>query len=577
VELGDMLAALTHRGPDARGAHVDDRVALGSTRLAIIDLIGGNQPVYSEDRSICVVYNGEIYNYRELRQGLSAAGHELASDSDSEILPHLYEEHGIGMVSRLNGMFAFAVWDARTDTLYLARDRFGIKPLHYAWDGTTLAFSSEIKGLLAGGRVKAALDLDAFTELMTFQNILSERGLFRGVSLLPAAGLMTLDRHGPRIERYWEPELRPAAVAAGDSLPELVRERFDAAVERQLVSDVEVASYLSGGLDTGAVTTAAAKRLHRLTTFSTGFDVTGASGMEAGFDERADAAEMARELDTHHHELLLDPQDMEMVLPRMMRWLEEPRMSFSYPNYLTAGLASRWVKVVLSGVGGDELFGGYPWRYRLADEPDFVEAYFSYWQRLLPASELKEALVPAVAAGIDPERPRRVFDGFFGRSEGLPALDRILHFEFCTFMHGLLVLEDKLSMAHGLESRVPFLDNDLVELVFAIPGATKLDGARSKDLFRRAMAPSLPAKVVARRKTGFTPPQAAWFQGSQAEYVARVLLSERARDRGPFRVEFVERVLGEHKSGRRDRRLLIWTLLCMEWWHRIFIDGEHVL
>jgi asparagine synthase (glutamine-hydrolysing) len=576
VELGQMLAALTHRGPDARGVHAEERVGLGSARLAIIDLMGGNQPVYSEDGSICVGYNGEIYNYRELRSGLSAGGHELASNTDSEILPHLYEDHGMAMVSRLNGMFAFALWDARSGTLHLARDRFGVKPLHYAWDGTTLVFASEIKGLLAGGRVRAELDLDAFAELMTFQNILSERSLFRGVSLLPAASVMTLDRQGPSVKRYWEPELRPAAPK-GDSLPELVRERFDAAVERQLVSDVEVASYLSGGLDTSAVTAAAAKRLDRLTTFSTGFDVSGASGMEAGFDERADAADMARELGTHHHELLLDSHDLEMVLPRMMRWLEEPRMSFAYPNYLTAGFASRWVKVVLSGVGGDELFGGYPWRYEIAGQPDFVERYFQYWHRLIPPSELPEALVPAAADGIDPERPRRVFDDIFGATEGLPALDRILHFEFRTFMHGLLVLEDKLSMAHSLESRVPFLDNDLVDLVFAIPAAAKLDGARSKDLFRRAMGGSLPAKVVARKKTGFTPPQAAWFQGSQADYVARVLLSDRATERGPFRVEFVERVLGEHRSGRRDRRLLIWTLLCMEWWHRIFIDGEHVL
>jgi asparagine synthase (glutamine-hydrolysing) len=366
-------------------------------------------------------------------------------------------------------------------------------------------------------------------------------------------------------------------VSDPDALPALVGERFDAAVERQLVSDVEVASYLSGGLDTGAVTAAAARRLKRLTTFATGFDTTGAEGMEAEFDERRDAAELAEALGTHHHELLLDSHDLEMILPRLVQRIEEPRMSFSYPNYLTAGMASRWVKVVLSGVGGDELFGGYPWRYESADEPDFIDRYYGYWTRLMSADEMKRAFRPELLSELDLERPRRVFDETIAPSEDLPALDRILYFESKTFLHGLLLIEDKLSMAHSLESRVPFLDNELVDLMLTVPSDIKLRGNRSKDLFRMAMANRLPDKVVRRKKTGFTPPQATWFQGSQADYIAGVLLSERALDRGLFREEFVREVMQEHRQGSRDRRLLIWTLLCMEWWHRIFIDGEHSL
>jgi asparagine synthase (glutamine-hydrolysing) len=575
-EIAAMVAALVHRGPDAHGRHVESNVALGSTRLAIIDLAGGDQPIYSEDGAVCVVYNGEIYNYRELQRRLRSKGHRLASESDSETLVHLYEDHGIELVSHLNGIFAFALWDKRLRKLYLVRDRFGVKPLYYHWDGRTLSFASEVRALLDSGRVSAALDRDALLELLTFQNILSDKSLFDGVSVLPAGAILELAQDGLSVRPYWDPLPRPERVRDRGSLPAAIGELFDRAVERQLVSDVEVASYLSGGLDTGAVTSVAAASLPRLTTFSTGFDTSGAKGMEAGFDEREDAAGLAGHLGTHHHELLLDSHDMEMVLPRLVRHLEEPRMSFSYPNYLTAGLTSRWVKVVLSGVGGDELFGGYPWRYALAGEPGFPDRYYEYWTRLLSAAELRRALSQEALDSLDIGRPRAVFDRIMAQGEGLPQLDRILYVESKTFLHGLLILEDKLSMAHSLESRVPFLDHELVDFVLTIPAEVKLEGARSKDLFRRAMTGRLPDNVVSRKKTGFTPPQAAWFQSSQAAYVEDVLLSERACDRGVFEVEFVKDVLEEHRGGERDRRLLLWTLLCLEWWHRIFLDGEHV-
>jgi asparagine synthase (glutamine-hydrolysing) len=575
-ELSSMLAAISHRGPDAHGVKVDDpAVALGSTRLAIIDLRRGNQPILSEDGSISAVYNGEIYNYRELQRELVDRGHVLASQSDSEVIVHLYEEYGIDFVKRLNGMFAFALWDARARVLYVVRDRYGIKPVYYHWDGEALTFASEVKAILDSGRVRASLDPNAYLELLTFQNILSAHSLFRDISLLPAAGILRLDERGISISNYWDPMPHPEPVADVDGLPGLVAEYFERGVERQLMSDVEVASYLSGGLDTGAVTAFASRRLDRLTTFATGFDTSGAEGMEAEFDERRDAVELARELGTHHHELLLDPHDLEMVLPRLVYRIEEPRMSFSYPNYLTAGMASRWVKVVLSGVGGDELFGGYPWRYAIAEEADFMERYYDYWTRLLSVDEMKRAFAPEFLAQLDLDHPRATFDSIIGPSEGLSALDRILYFESKTFLHGLLVIEDKLSMAHSLESRVPFLDNDLVDFVLRLPAEVKLKGARSKDLFRSAMSGKLPDNVVHRKKTGFTPPQATWFQGSQSNYLEAVLFSERALDRGLFRTEFIRDVLEGHRSGRTDRRLLIWTLLCMEWWHRIFIDGEH--
>ncbi len=576
-EIATMLATIVHRGPDSGGTHVEPTVALGARRLAIIDLLGGDQPLYSEDDSVCLVCNGEIYNFRELRDELLQRGHGFRTRTDSETVVHLYEEYGIDLVSHLNGMFAFALWDARRRVLYLVRDRLGVKPLYYRWDGETLAFASEVKPLLAARRAQPEIELDVLVELLTFQNILSERSLFRNIRMLPPAGILELSELGLRIWTYWDPIPHPAPMEESEELLVALRDTFDRAVERQLVSDVEVASYLSGGLDSSVVTASAIRHLPRLTTFTTGFDVSGADGMEAGFDEREQAAELAAALGTHHHELKLDAHDLEMVLPRVVLHLEEPRMNFSYPNYLTAGFASRWVKVVLSAVGGDELFGGYPWRYALAGEPDFVERYFDLWTRLLSKAELEEGLVPSVRAIVDLDRPRRLFDEVMARTEHLPNLERVLYFELRTYLHGLLMVEDRLSMAHSLEARVPFLDNELVDFALTIPAHVKLNGALSKDLFRKAMRSRLPEAVVTRRKTGFVPPQAAWFRGEQNAYVERILLDRRARERAFLKPDFVEGLLAEHRDGRGDRRLVIWTLLCLEWWHRVFVDGEHPL
>ena len=572
ARLAAMLASIAHRGPDANGSFVDVSVALGSQRLAIIDLSGGDQPIYNETGELCLVYNGEVYNFPELRRQLLARGHVFRTNTDSETIVHLYEERGPALVEELDGMFAFALWDARRRQLLVARDRLGIKPLYYTWDGRTLAFGSEIRALVAGGFVRPSLDHDAFVELLTFQNIISFRSLFQGVELLPPASTLVLDDTGLAEARYWDPLPRLESHADGEDLLELVRETFDRAVESHLIADVEVACYLSSGLDSSSVAASARRHLHRLTTFTTGFDVVGAVGLEASFDEREDAASLARDLGTHHHELLLDADDLEMVLPRVVLHLEEPRMNFSYPNYLTAGLASRWVKVVLSSVGGDELFAGYPWRYELAG-PGFPDRYYEAWSRLLTRDELADGLEGRILESVDLDRPRALFDTALAPTEGLPDVDRMLYFEMKTYLHGLLLVEDKLSMAHSLESRVPFLDNRLVDLALSIPASTKLEGGVAKSLLRKAMRDRLPTAVLERGKTGFVPPQALWF--SQRRYMDEILLSDRALSRGLLRPDFVARLIQEHRSGARNRRLVLWTLLCLEWWHRIFIDGEH--
>ena len=572
--LGAMLASIAHRGPDASGAFVHPCVALGAGGSRSSISTAGDQPIANEDGTVCLVYNGEIYNFPELRAELEHAGTGSRTRRDTEMIVHLYEERGAG----LRRAAATACSRSRSGTnastrLLVGRDRLGIKPLYYVWDGTQLVFASEIRALVAGGFVRPELDPDALVELLTFQNIISFRSLFRGVEILPPATTMTLDDAGLTTDRYWDPQPRLNGGLAEEDVLEQVRTTFDRAVERQLISDVEVASYLSGGLDSSSVTASAVRALSRLTTFTTGFDVSGATGIEAGFDERADAAELARLLQTHHHELLLDSHDLEMVLPRVVLHLEEPRMNFSYPNYLTAGFASSWVKVVLSSVGGDELFGGYPWRYELAGGSDFLDAYFGAWTRLLTQDELREGLCEELLTQVDLGRPRRLYDDVMASTAGLPDVERILYFELKTYLHGLLMVEDKLSMAHGLESRVPFLDNELVDLALTIPASAKLRGGVSKDLLRRAMRERLPESVVQRGKTGFVPPQGTWF--NQSRYLDDILLSDRASSRGLFRPGFVERLIQEHRSGRRNRRLVLWTLLCLEWWNRIFVEGEH--
>ncbi|MGH9282027.1 MAG: asparagine synthase (glutamine-hydrolyzing), partial [Acidimicrobiales bacterium] len=434
--VASMLAAMHHRGPDARGLHEVDGGALGAVRLAVIDLHGGDQPLFNEDRSVVVVFNGEIYNHPELFRRLRRNGHQLSSRADSEVIAHLYEDLGVrGLVAELDGMFAFALWDARRQRLHLVRDRFGVKPLHWTWDGTTLAFASEVKAMAAAGVVRPRLDMDAWTELLTFQNILSDRSLFDGVRLLPPGSVLTLDAEGPRVDRFWDAYPCPdPSLRAGPELEEAVRDHFEAGVRRQLVADVEVAAYLSGGLDTGSVAAVAAASLPRLTTFATGFDLSIATGMEATFDERSDARQLAGTLGTHHKELLLDQADLPMILPRLVRAIEEPRLSFSYPNYLTAGMASRWVKVVLSGAGGDEVFGGYPWRYESAARPDWQAGYFEWWQRLLTPASMSELLTDEARSQVDLDRPRRVFNEILDRVDGAAPLDAMLYLEFTTYL-----------------------------------------------------------------------------------------------------------------------------------------------
>jgi asparagine synthase (glutamine-hydrolysing) len=567
-----MTTAMIHRGPDDEGQYVDGRVGLGSRRLAIIDLTAaGHQPMANESATTVLVYNGEIYNFRELRAQLKALGFVFRSRSDTEVLLRAYEAWGPNAVQRLNGHFAFALWDRAEQRLILARDRFGVKPLYYWNDGKRIVFGSEIKAILAHPSVSVRVCEPALREYFTFQNILSDRTLFDRVRMLPPASTMEIDARTGTISQqvYWDYRFRPERMEFGDAV-DVVFQSFEAAVSRQLVSDVAVGSYLSGGVDSSSIAALAAAKLGRISTFTCGFDLSSASGLEIAFDERSQAEEMAFRVQSEHYEVVLHAGDMQHIMRPLVWSLEDLRVGQSYPNFAVAKLASRFVKVVLSGIGGDELFGGYPWRY-LADDPP---AYYRYWQRLVPEENHAGFFTPQTWSRVRDEPLRERFQRILDQAQSDNPLEQAWYLELKTFLPGLLVVEDKLSMAHSLEGRAPFLDNDVVDLALRLESKHKTgDGKTSSDgklVLREALRRLVPGNVASRPKQGFSAPDASWFRGASIDYM-RSRLSKSALLNDFIEPKAVTQVLDQHCNGQHNHRLLIWSLLSFETWCEVFL------
>jgi len=605
--LKRMTDIVAHRGPDGEGHYALGSVGLGHRRLAIIDLSdAGHEPMANEDGSVVLIFNGEIYNYQVLRVELEGLGHQFHSQTDTEVLVHGYEEWGDEALMRLNGMFAFALYDRPRRRLILARDRYGIKPIYWAFVGGQLIFGSEIKSILAHGGVARDVSYQALNEYFSFQNTLSDLTLFEGIRLLRPGHVLTIEAEPgsqPKLRSWWDypfgtEQIKATPAEAAEELHRL----FLQGVVRQTVSDVPVGSYLSGGMDSGSITAVAGRHLPRLRTFTGGFDMSSASGLELGFDERPAAEMLANRLKTEHYEVVLHAGDMEEVLPELIWHLEDLRVGQSYPNYYVARLASKFVKVVLSGAGGDELFGGYPWRYyrgiEATDREDYLNRYYGFWQRLVQDSD-KTRLFNAetqrrIGGASTIDAFRSVFDGYRGEFDSREGfVNGSLYFELKTFLHGLLVVEDKLSMAHSLETRVPFLDDDIVDFAVRLPPSHKLRsldqfngideniiGKRQrvdletndgKQVLRMAMEQVLPGELPARTKQGFSAPDASWFRGESIDYINRLLRNPRAMIYEFLEPTFVIEVLDDHTSGRNNRRLLIWSLLSFEWWCRAFL------
>jgi asparagine synthase (glutamine-hydrolysing) len=579
TQVDRMCALIRHRGPDDGGVWTRGPVGLGHRRLSIIDLSPrGRNPMANEDDTVYLTFNGEIYNYRDLRPGLIAQGHRFRSETDTEVIVHLYEEYGPACVEKLNGMFAFALWDDRQRRLLLARDRFGVKPLYYTILGGTLAFASEVKAFLALPEFKARADLFALAEHFTFQNTFNDRTFFEDVKLLPAGHTLVCENGQLQVRQYWDLRFEPEAGRTLDEWAVGLRERFEAAVTRQLMSDVPLGSYLSGGMDTGSISAIASRHIRNMHTFTCGFDLPqGVTEQEQFFDEREESHRLAGRLATLHHELELGPDAMNSVLPHVVWHLDEPRVGISYQVYYTARMISRYVTVVLSGVGGDEIFAGYPWRYEPildADDGNFEQAYYHQWIRLLSDDEKRRLFTDEVNRDLGDFSTFDSFRAALQGANGFDSLHRALYFDFKTFLNGLLLVDDKLSMAHSLEARVPFLDNELVDYVTRIPSNLKLQPGRSKIVLRQAMRGLLPDEALFRRKQGFTPPDQTWYKGASLAGIRELVLGSRAAGRGYFQPDYLEKILDDHLSGRRNNRFLIWSLICFEWWNRLFVDRD---
>ena len=607
--LGEMGQALVHRGPDDGGVALFQApwasVGIGMRRLSIIDVENGRQPMSNQDGSVTVVCNGEIYNYRELRHELIGKGHRFRTQSDTEVLIHLYEEQGWESVARLRGMFAFALWDAPKQVLILARDRLGIKPLFFQYDRRRLTFASEIRALLAAGDEGPEVKHPTLLRLLMLQYIPAPDTVFAGFQKLLPGTVLLVTQHGNETRQYWRP---PVAVwNDGDhdeaETRQTVVDRLQDAVTSHLVSDVPVGAFLSGGLDSSAVVALMNRSgIPPFHTFSAGFDGP------PRFNELSYARQVGDRFQTLHHELVIGPADVIACLPRIVTHLDEPLGDPAIvPTYLLAKFAAGLVKVVLTGEGADELFGGYA-RYKLDRlaawyhwVPPSLRASLAQWLRSSPVNrrvaqgaralshdspsrrhldwvgtftheELLEVAADQGAVVRERAELEHLFEGYFGPAQGKhSALADMLRVDLLTWLpDDLLAKVDRMTMAASLEARVPYLDHPLVETVVKIPAAMKIRSGLRKALLKGAVAHLVPPEILTRRKMGFEMPLAVWMRGPLREFVADQLLSEAPA--GLFNQGAVDKLLDQHLRGVQDHSRQLWSVLMVKLWYQAVVQ-----
>jgi asparagine synthase (glutamine-hydrolysing) len=612
VTLGRMNDALCHRGPDGEGSYWDDDVGLAMRRLAIIDVAGGDQPIFNEDGSVCVVFNGEIYNFQDLRAELERLGHRFKTHADTEVVVHAYEEHGPACVEHLWGMFALAVWDGRRRRLVLARDRLGKKPLvYYAAPEGGLAFASEFQALLAHPRVPREVSPSAIDDYLTYLYVPSPTSAYRDVCKLPPGHRLIWQPDGQmRVEQYWTPRFAEKLGLTEDDALEQFGELFRDAVRRRLIADVPLGAFLSGGMDSSSVVAEMAEASRQpVKTFSIGFG-------ERDFDELRYARQVAERFATEHHELVVEPHALE-VLPTLVRHYGEPYGdSSAVPTYYVSQLTRRHVTVALSGDGGDELLAGYErhWAARIAarydtiprvvrhglirplvpllPEPRQRRAFLRRAKRFMTAAHLPVldrylhwvgAYSPAHKAALYTPEFQRMLDGHrsvqwleavLAPEARLDPVDAVQRADTLLYLpEDLLTKVDIASMANSLEARAPLLDHRLVEFCAALPSSYKLRGRTSKWLLRRLMHDRLPPPILSRSKMGFGVPVGGWLRGELRPLLEDTVLSDRALARGYFRPAAVRALVDEHVSRRADRTAHVWALLMLELWFQAFVDA----
>lgn len=607
--LGHMLQVIHHRGPDDEGLYLDGPVALGNRRLSIIDLAGGKQPIVNEDGSVVIVFNGEIYNYRDLREGLRQRGHVFSTESDTEVIVHLYEELGPDCVHELRGMFAFGVWDASRRRLLLARDRLGIKPLYYTHAGECLKFGSEIKAILQHPAMQASLDLEGLSNFLSLKYVPAPQTMFAGIHALAPGHILICDRNGVTVKSYWDLSFgknqnnQESEEAYAEQLEALLRE----SVRLRLMSDVPFGAFLSGGIDSSTIVALMSQFLDEpVKTFSVGFEGDGEA-----FSELPYARIIAERYQTDHHEIFVRAQDLTHLAEKVVWHLDQPIADYAaLPNYMVAELASRHVKMVLTGEGGDELFAGYA-RYvgeRLSplfrkfprsvkslaltmgnhvsglrrpkialhalcepDEAIRLTNWFPLFNHRMKAALLSKEL----KAELDGTSTDQVFEQHLACTDATDPLSRMLYVDTKLWLpDDLLARGDKMSMAASVEARVPLLDHKIVEFAASLPPHLKVNGLTRKYLLKKVSRAWLPEQIVDRKKKGFPVPIPVWFRKEARSFLRDILSPAGIKRRGLFNLHYVENLLDEHEVGFADHGLLLWGLVNVELWHRVFIDSQ---
>jgi asparagine synthase (glutamine-hydrolysing) len=605
-----MCAVMEHRGPDSRGTYVDGEVGLGIQRLAIIDVAGGDQPISNEDETVVVVMNGEIYNYLDLRRELEQRGHRFSTRSDTEVLVHLYEDEGEQMVSRLRGMFAFAIWDARWRRLFCARDRVGKKPLFWARHENTVWFASEVRALLEDPELPREPDLEAISAYLTVAYVPHPLSAFRGIHKLPPASTLTVTESGQHVQTYWSLDhSRRLDGLSEQELAERLWEEIREATRIRLMSEVPLGAFLSGGIDSSAVVAAMAEQTTEpVKTFSIGFP-------DAAFDELRYARLVAERFGTEHHEDVVEPKAIE-IAPKLARHYGEPFADASaIPSFYLAEMTSRHVTVALNGDGGDESFAGYnryksnalaahlnwlprplqrfaptlvrplgegphgnSWRTRIQRLTRSLamttSERYAMWMSAFDEIRRRSLLTPEFLAAAAGPRAEDLLAAAWSSCESRDTVDRMLATDVQTYLPGdLLVKMDIATMAHSVEARSPFLDHHVMELAASIPAELKLRGLEGKRILKAALRGRIPDEIIDRPKMGFGVPLARWFREDLRSFPEEVLLDPVAVRRGYFRPGAVETMIAEHRDGRADHSYRLWVLLQLELWHREVLEA----
>lgn len=597
-----MCKIIRHRGPDDQGVWIGDEadhgIALGMRRLSIIDVSGGHQPIFNEDHSIVIVFNGEIYNYQELRQTLQARGHTFETNCDTEAIVHAYEEFGDECVTQLRGMFAFALWDKKRQRLFAARDRFGKKPLSYYWDGQRLFFGSEIKSILQAG-IPREVNRTAIDEYLVYGYVLAPNTLFNNVMKLPPAHVLTYERGLLHTKRYWNLPFENTCHDDEATAIERTRALLEDAVRVRLMSEVPLGAFLSGGVDSSVVVGLMSQAMSQpVKTFSIGFE-------EEEFTELPYARQVAKHFGTEHHEFLVK-SDLISVLPELVWEYDEPFADSSMlPTYYVSKLAREHVTVVLTGDGGDEIFGGYDHyerEYNISRISPLMRYFLAYSSMLIPNGmrgkkrfgnmhrDLATRCIRLISRFPNDTRPTMYTQDYFASlkdndpfARHINLFKEVSHLDILTQMQAvdvqvylpddILVKVDRASMLNSLEARCPLLDHQLAEYVTALDPSLRIHNGTLKYLLKQVAKDFLPADILSRPKQGFGVPIKHWFRGDLTEYAREVLDSPRAQQRGIFNPAFIRNILKEHATTKLvNHSSAIWTLLCLELWFRVYID-----